>query len=134
MVQARTCFLLTLKLCTPNKDKLFYGGDKVSHYYLHYQIQVTDRHVCDNNTNGKINWSIDFLRYNNEKEKPYDYSEVRGTCWAARATKNTRVVSIINIWALTVTWVCHSQTLVRQLFMLDGLFRWVFLCLVQDKE
>ena len=42
-----SCFLLTLKLHTPNKDKLSYGDDKVSHYCFHYRIQVPDRNVCD---------------------------------------------------------------------------------------
>ena len=34
-------------LCTPNKDELFYGNNKVSHYCLHYWIQVPDRYICD---------------------------------------------------------------------------------------
>ena len=29
------------------KDELFYCGDKVRHYCLHYWIQVPDCHVCD---------------------------------------------------------------------------------------
>ena len=47
VVPACTCFLFTLNLRIPNKDELFYVGDKVIHYYFHYQIQVPDRHVCD---------------------------------------------------------------------------------------
>ena len=33
---------------TPNKDKLFYGEDKESHYCFDYLIQIPDHHVCDN--------------------------------------------------------------------------------------
>ena len=40
----RTSFLLALMLRTPDKDKLFYGDDKVSHYL----IQIPDRRVWDN--------------------------------------------------------------------------------------
>ena len=54
VVPAHTCFLLSLRPCTPNKDKLFYGGNKVSHYCLYYRIQVPDRHVCDKHFKRKI--------------------------------------------------------------------------------
>ena len=38
-VPSRSCFL-TLRLRTPNKDKLFSGNNKVSHYCFHYPIEV----------------------------------------------------------------------------------------------
>ena len=39
-------FLLTLKL--------FYGGDKIIHICLYYQMQVLDYHVCDKVVKKKI--------------------------------------------------------------------------------
>ena len=51
-VPACTCYPLTLKLCTPNKNKIFYGSDKVSHFCLYYRIQVLNRHVCN-----KVRWT-----------------------------------------------------------------------------
>ncbi len=43
VVSARTSFLVALKLCTADKDEMFYGDDKVSDYL----IQISDRRVCD---------------------------------------------------------------------------------------
>ena len=42
-VPVRTSFLLALRLRTPDKDELFHGNNKVSHYL----IQIPDRRFCD---------------------------------------------------------------------------------------